>query len=79
MSYESIMSPGIAKIVAAIRRVGPYLAVELILPGGSLIALTLWLLRNPSPLRRSLARIHLLARTILQSVAVVRPSTASTL
>lgn len=40
------MSLRIAKIIACIRQVAPYLAIELILPGGSIIALILWLLRN---------------------------------
>lgn len=73
------MSPGIARIIAGIRRVGPYLAVELILPGGSLIALTLWLLKNRSSLRQGLARIHIRAATAVQFAAVPRPSTAPTL
>ena len=30
----------------ALRQLGPYLAIELILPGGSLIALALWLYRR---------------------------------
>ena len=46
------MSPRIAKILACIRHAGPYLAIELILPGGSIIALILWLLRNRPALRR---------------------------
>ncbi|HEX8011308.1 MAG TPA: hypothetical protein VF814_10275 [Casimicrobiaceae bacterium] len=35
-------------IVEQLRDLGPYLAVELILPGGSLVALALWLYRNRS-------------------------------
>jgi hypothetical protein len=33
-------------IVAKIRELGPYAAIELILPGGSLIAVLLWLYRR---------------------------------
>ena len=33
----------IAKLAALLRDVGPYAAIELLLPGGSLIALGLWL------------------------------------
>lgn len=73
------MSPNIAKIIAGIRRVAPYLATELILPGGSLIALVLWLLRNRSSLQRGLARVRACARTAGQLVAGLRPSTAPTL
>jgi hypothetical protein len=46
------MSLPIAKIIACIRQVAPYLAIELILPGGSLVALALWVLRNRATLHR---------------------------
>jgi hypothetical protein len=39
-------------IVEQIRTLGPYFAVELILPGGSLLALLLWLYRHRSALQR---------------------------
>jgi hypothetical protein len=32
-----------AKIIALLRDIGPYAAIELLLPGGSLLALGLWL------------------------------------
>jgi hypothetical protein len=38
-------------IVEQLRTLGPYFAVELILPGGSLLALLLWLYRRRSALR----------------------------
>ena len=34
------------KVIAACRTFGPYLAIELLLPGGSLLALLLWLYRT---------------------------------
>lgn len=34
------------RIVALLRQIGPYAAIELILPGGSLIALLLWFCRR---------------------------------
>ena len=37
------MKPLVLKLFAAGRSFGPYLAIELLLPGGSLIALLLWL------------------------------------
>jgi hypothetical protein len=37
------MIPYIKTLVAAARDVGPYLLVEILLPGGSLLALALWL------------------------------------
>jgi hypothetical protein len=33
-------------LVAVLKNLGPYMAVELILPGGSLLALLLWLYRR---------------------------------
>lgn len=49
------MSTLIAKMIALGRAIGPYVAIEILLPGGSLIALLLWLYRvkqrrsNPGP------------------------------
>jgi hypothetical protein len=39
-------------IVEQFRTLGPYFAVELILPGGSVLALLLWLYRHRLALRR---------------------------
>lgn len=36
----------LGKILARVREVAPYAAIELILPGGSLLALLLWLYRR---------------------------------
>jgi hypothetical protein len=36
----------IAAIVSLLRSLGPYVAIELLLPGGSLLALLLWLYRR---------------------------------
>lgn len=73
------MSPRIANIIACLRSAGPYLAIELILPGGSLIALILWIAKNRGMLKQRLAAIRRRARTATQLVAVLRPSAASTL
>lgn len=64
----SVMSPRIARILTFIRQAAPYLAVELILPGGSLVALTLWVLRN----RASLAA-RLSVSTRCEAVSPSRP------
>jgi hypothetical protein len=45
----------LATIIACIRSAAPYLAIELILPGGSLIALCLWLLKQRARRRGGLA------------------------
>ena len=39
-------------IVEQVRTLGPYFAVELILPGGSIVVVLLWLYRNRSALLR---------------------------
>jgi hypothetical protein len=40
------VKPLAMRLIAAGRAFGPYLAIELILPGGSLLALLLWLYRT---------------------------------
>ena len=40
------MKPFALKLIAVGRTLGPYMAIELLLPGGSLIALFLWLYRT---------------------------------
>ena len=72
------MSPRIAKILAGLRQAGPYLAIELILPGGSIVALILWLLRNRAAVRGALARFRSRAGNAAQFVAVLDPATAPT-
>jgi len=55
------------------RSASPYLLVELLLPGGTLIALLLWLLRNRTELglqrRRGIGRITGLASAWLRTPA----------
>ena len=65
----------IAKVLALLRDLGPYAAIELLLPGGSLLALGLWLYARhksgkplvPARLRstvRRLTRLDLLDRRL---------------
>ena len=42
------MKPRANRLLAAGRTFGPYLAIELVMPGGSLLALLLWLYRMSS-------------------------------
>jgi hypothetical protein len=44
-----------AWILGALRSLGPYLAIELILPGGSIVALLLWAYRHRSAPRAAAA------------------------
>ncbi len=39
------MQPLAKKLITVGRTIGPYLAIELVMPGGSLLALLLWLYR----------------------------------
>lgn len=45
------------KVIEAGRTFGPYLAIELLLPGGSLVALLLWLYRTYARPADSQARV----------------------
>src|SRR5262249_44704680 len=48
--------PWIARGIELLRQLGPYAAIELLLPGGSLIALLLWLYRRRAVSRASTGR-----------------------
>ena len=43
----------IRKTMAMLKQLGPYAAIELVLPGGSLIAVLLWLYRHTKPIVRT--------------------------
>ena len=45
------------RIATALRTIGPYAAIELLLPGGSLVALSLWGYRNRSQLAKRARRV----------------------
>ena len=47
-----------------IKKFGPYLAVELLLPGGSLIALGIWLYRNRKSIVETMSIRRLAARLL---------------
>ena len=42
---KTLLAPWMARLLTLLRGVGPYAAIELLLPGGSLIALLIWLYR----------------------------------
>lgn len=42
------IASGLSHAPALLRQLGPYAAIELVLPGGSLLALLLWLCRRRS-------------------------------
>ena len=43
---KALLNPWVARVPALLRTVGPYAAIELLLPGGSVIALLIWLYRH---------------------------------
>jgi hypothetical protein len=43
---KALVKAWIARLPALLRRLGPYAAIELLLPGGSIIALLIWLCRH---------------------------------
>lgn len=50
-SSHSRLAAWIARIGTILRELGPYAAIELLLPGGTLVALLLWLYRRSVNLR----------------------------
>ena len=44
-------------ILGQFRSLGPYLAIELILPGGSIVALLLWTYRHRLAMRQTATRL----------------------
>ena len=64
------------RVVRQVRALGPYAAVELLLPGGSLIAFTLWAVRHHGWLaahaRRVVGQRGALLRSRIQESAAAR-------
>jgi hypothetical protein len=62
-------SSWIARLATLMRSFGPYAAIELLLPGGSLIALSLWIFRHREDLaarvRRALAGLTALCASLI--------------
>ena len=51
--------------VGWVRSLGPYAAIELVLPGGSIIAVALWTYRHRRALRRSATVSQTVAATVI--------------
>ena len=66
----------LARGVMAVRTIGPYAAIEIILPGGTLFAFLLWLYRQHQrgePLRPLIARSLCRMRTGVSTVRAKEP------
>ena len=65
----TVQSSRIARLATLMRSFGPYAAIELLLPGGSLIALALWIFRHREELaariRRALAGMTALCASLV--------------
>lgn len=59
------------RLANTLRALGPYAAIALILPGGSLIALGLWTLRDRSRIAASLPRMLVIVAAL--GVALIVP------
>jgi hypothetical protein len=46
----------LTRLTGALRAIGPYAAIELLVPGGTLIALSLWAFRNRTALAARVRR-----------------------
>ena len=49
---KALLGTWIARLFALLRGLGPYAAIELLLPGGSVIALLIWLYRHRASVGR---------------------------
>jgi len=59
------------RLANTVRELGPYAAIALILPGGSLIALGLWILRRRARIVASLPRLLVIVAAL--GVALIVP------
>lgn len=65
-----------SELIQMVRTAGPYLAIELLLPGGSVIALLLWIFRRGPGTKLALRRrARLPARRHVDSAIPDAPST----
>jgi hypothetical protein len=70
-SIPSRLETWVSRIAGYFRDLGPYAAIELVLPGGSLIVLLLWLYRRRGNACRPLGRVrhvrNVVRRDLLQA------------
>jgi len=51
---RELFSPLVDRVLASVRSLGPYAAIELLLPGGSMVALLYWWYRQRVSRRRDI-------------------------
>jgi len=64
---KALLNHWFARLPALLRGLGPYAAIELLLPGGSIIALLIWLYRH----RANVAACTWNARAPARAAAVI--------
>lgn len=74
---QRTLQAAITRIMTSIRSLGPYLAIELIMPGGSIIALVLWTYRNPRAARGSLNKASTAVVSLLRRVPLRCPTSCT--
>ena len=62
------------RLANVMRQLGPYTAIALIVPGGSLIALAAWTARHPTLITARMVRVLVVVAAF--SVALILPGTA---
>ena len=68
---KALLNPWLARLTALLRGLGPYAAIELLLPGGSVIALLIWLYRHRTNVGK---RRHVFPPPSARPAAVIRES-----
>jgi hypothetical protein len=56
--WLALVVSGLRWVIQAGRQLGPYAAIELLLPGGSLLAIALWLYRRHRNVRPLTAKLY---------------------
>jgi len=77
VSNRGALGVRMARIAELLRDIGPYAAIELILPGGSLIALVLWLCRRDEAVSLIMCATRaVISKTIERAMAAFTQSRA---
>ena len=63
-----------SRLLTTLRALGPYTALALILPGGSLIALAAWAIRRRTPVMASVGRLFIIGAAF--AAALILPVSA---
>ena len=62
----------VTAIAASLRELGPYAAIGLVVPGGSLIALAMWIYRHRAHTARHLSRVLVIVLALAAALVFSR-------